>query len=155
MSLTTTNVRAAGGSFYLVDLNGAPIAGTMALEVSDGTSNRLSVATGPTPPFVGFVSPRARLTTFRVRSLTPGGFPVMDNYYVAEGMPVLAIARTATNTGAITWPAPARGYQLETTPNLASANWVTVTNVPQSVGEFKEVIVPLTAESAFYRLRKH
>lgn len=51
------------------------------------------------------------------------------------------------------WPSPASTYRLESSPALASTNWLSVTNVPVDDGVTKQLLVPLTGRGTYYRLR--
>jgi hypothetical protein len=51
------------------------------------------------------------------------------------------------------WPSPATTYRLESSPALASTNWLSVTNVPVDDGVTKQLLVPLTGRGTYYRLR--
>jgi cellulose 1,4-beta-cellobiosidase len=69
-----------------------------------------------------------------------------------------AISTLLTNANlALTWPLVNTGFTLQSSTNLASGNWVTVTSaVPQMTGGQWSVTLPLStnAGAAFYRLVK-
>jgi cyclophilin family peptidyl-prolyl cis-trans isomerase len=67
--------------------------------------------------------------------------------------PALSFNRTGTNN-VITWPAWAYAYQLQSSTNLAGANWLTVTNVSTLTGFQNAVTNPVPAATVFFRLKK-
>jgi hypothetical protein len=71
--------------------------------------------------------------------------------YTYQSAPALTITGS-NNHSVVSWPASATGYALQQNPHLPPANWVTVTNVPISDGIKKEVTIPQTVESMFFRL---
>jgi len=67
--------------------------------------------------------------------------------------PSLTICPTATNTIAVSWPAPSTGWTLQENSNgAASANWSTVSETIQDDGTTKTHVVNPSTESRFYRL---
>lgn len=59
-----------------------------------------------------------------------------------------------TNAVLLAWPTNAFGYSLQQKANLASTNWLSVTNPVVTVNcdsEFQVIVAPL-ASNAFYRL---
>ena len=68
--------------------------------------------------------------------------------------PTLRIAAAASQTVLIAWSTNAIGYVLEQNATLGTTNWVTVTNSQQVVGSENQVTLPVSAASAFYRLRQ-
>jgi hypothetical protein len=66
--------------------------------------------------------------------------------------PSLAVALTPTNTIVLSWPNPTPGYVLEQTTALGAANWTTVTNSPEVVGDTLQVVLATLASGQFYRL---
>jgi hypothetical protein len=69
--------------------------------------------------------------------------------------PPLFIARTATNTVAVSWPSPSTGWQLQqNTNNVASVNWSNAPGTIQDDGTNKILIVNPPTGSRFYRLLK-
>jgi len=63
--------------------------------------------------------------------------------------PTLSIASVATSQAALFWPASATNFVLQSTTNLASPNWVTITNGTPITG----VILPNARPASFYRLQ--
>jgi hypothetical protein len=69
--------------------------------------------------------------------------------------PPLSIARTATNTVAVSWPSPSTGWQLQqNTNNVASVNWSNAPGTIQDDGTNKTLIVNPPTGNRFYRLLK-
>src|SRR5439155_24902248 len=54
-----------------------------------------------------------------------GGFWGLISAVQTPGSPLLTIARTATNTVAVSWPSPSTGFSLQQNTNLSTASWVT------------------------------
>jgi len=67
--------------------------------------------------------------------------------------PILRIWRVGTDSVGVGWPAVATGFSLQQNQDLGTANWATVTNPPVVVGNEQQVTIPISAGSAFYRLR--
>ena len=71
------------------------------------------------------------------------------------GGPLLTIARTTTNTVAVSWPSPSTGWELQqNTNNVSSVNWSNVTSGIQDDGTTKMLIVNPPTGKRFYRLFK-
>ena len=67
--------------------------------------------------------------------------------------PSLTIARTTTNTVALSWPSPSPGFTLQQNTNgIATVNWSNVVATPSDNGTTRTVIVDPPTESRFYRL---
>jgi uncharacterized delta-60 repeat protein len=67
--------------------------------------------------------------------------------------PSLTIARTTTNTVAISWPSPSTGFTLQQNTNgIATVNWSNVLTTPTDNGTKKTVIVNPPGGTRFYRL---
>lgn len=154
VSFTSGNVRAVGGWFYLTDSNGAPVSGSVTITLSDGTTAGVGVSSNA-PPFTGFVSSGPLITLLAVRSEAAGGYPTLDHFYVAEGIPALSVAPAETNRLVLSWPAPATGYVLESSPRLPAVAWTNVAPAPEQLGDRMRVVVPAPDAAGFYRLHKH
>ena len=50
------------------------------------------------------------------------------------------------------WPAPATGFNLYNSTNLAPANWLRVTNTPANANGNEQVTLPLTNDTRLFRL---
>ena len=69
------------------------------------------------------------------------------------GSLVLTIARTTTNTVAISWPSGWTGFTLqENTTGLGSMNWNNVLTTPSDNGVTKTVVVNPPTGNRIYRL---
>ena len=86
-----------------------------------------------------------------------GGFWGVIAAVQAPGAPTLTATRTAQNTVLVLWPAPAEGWRLQATTNLAGAPTVW-TEVPPPYQTNAENMVfftePLPVGNKFYRLHK-
>jgi N-acetylneuraminic acid mutarotase len=69
-------------------------------------------------------------------------------------LPLLCSIRlTATNSIIVAWPTSSTAFELEQASNLYAPDWSNVTMPPVTVGEEKQVIVPLPVGKQFYRLK--
>jgi len=148
------NVHAVGGWCYLTDTNGTQIEGTLTLVLSDGTTNTLSATSNPPSPFCGFISSGTLITWMTLHSETSGAYPTLDHFYVAEGVPSLAVSRSTTNTVELSWPAPSTGYSLQTKLDLPGTEWTTTAVPVQPVGDRLRVTIPMSNVNARFRLIK-
>ena len=69
--------------------------------------------------------------------------------------PLCSIRRIQTNSVIVAWPASLTGFELEQASNLNPPNWSNVGTPAVTVGEEKEIVVPLIVGSQFYRLKRH
>jgi hypothetical protein len=84
-----------------------------------------------------------------------GGFWGVVAAVQTPGAPWLSIARTTTNTVAVTWPSPSTGWTLQQNTNsVVSQNWSNVTATIQDDGTTKTLILNPPAGSRFYRLKQ-
>jgi hypothetical protein len=68
-------------------------------------------------------------------------------------LPSLTVARTTTNTVAVSWPSPSTGFTLQQNTNgIATVNWSNVLNLPTDNGTTKTFIVNPPFSSRFFRL---
>jgi hypothetical protein len=72
--------------------------------------------------------------------------------YSSAGGPLLTIARTTTNTLALSWPSPAAAFNLQQNTNVASTNWTPVGYTPADDGTNRTVIIDPPEWNRFYRL---
>jgi hypothetical protein len=70
---------------------------------------------------------------------------VTDFTYIP--LPMLAVEPTSTNTLLVTWPTSVGGFDLESTTNLSTGEWLVI-----PVAEASSVVIPHTGSSTFYRL---
>ena len=69
-----------------------------------------------------------------------------------QRVPHLMITLSATNTIVFLWPTEQTAYALQQNPDL-STNWVTLSNIPVTVGQQQQVVLPVTRTGRmFYRL---
>ena len=84
-----------------------------------------------------------------------GGFWGVIAAVQTPGAPLLAIARTTTNTVAVSWPSPSTGFTLQQNTNgIATVNWSNVVVTPTDDGTTKTVIVNPPMRYRYYRLFK-
>ncbi len=84
-----------------------------------------------------------------------GGFWGIIAAVQTPGAPLLSIARTTTNTVAVSWPSPSTGWNLQQNTNsVSSLNWSNVTAMIQDDGTTKMLIINPPAGNRFYRLHK-
>jgi len=84
-----------------------------------------------------------------------GGFWGIIAAVQTPGAPLLSIARTTTNTVAVSWPSPSTDFTLQQNTNgVATANWSNAPGTIQDNGMTKTLIVNPPAGNRFYRLFK-
>jgi hypothetical protein len=83
-----------------------------------------------------------------------GGFWSVVAAIQTTNAPRLSVKRSAMNTIIISWAAASTGFELQQNPDLNPANWTAVGTPPLTVGEEKQVMVPMPLGRRFYRLRK-
>jgi hypothetical protein len=66
--------------------------------------------------------------------------------------PALNLILSPTNMLVFTWTDPTAGYLLQAKASLGATNWVTLTNVPVSVGSSNQIVLPAPSSNQFYRL---
>ena len=79
-----------------------------------------------------------------------------DNFFAqtpAAATPALACS-LATNTVQLRWPQTAVAYELESTTNLTTGVWTTVTNLVTVVGSTNSVQISVVPPQKFFRLRR-
>jgi hypothetical protein len=120
----------------------------------------------PPTPTVGPMSGGTdvdQISFFFLRSTTNPSKKVADDVRVGYSWaevtpltpPTLAVAGTATNTFAISWPSYySADFQLQSATNLSNAVWGNVTNAVGVVGNNKVVVVPGSLAQRFFRLIK-
>ena len=82
-----------------------------------------------------------------------GGFWSFISAVQTPGSPLLTIARTTTNTVAVSWPSPSTGFTLQQNTNgIATVNWSNVLATPSDDGTTKTLIVNPPTGNRFYRL---
>src|SRR5258708_21721798 len=84
-----------------------------------------------------------------------GGFWSFISAMQTAGSPLLTIARTTTNTVAVSWPSPSAGFTLQQNTNgVATPNWSNAVTTPNDNGTTKTIIVNPPTGNRFYRLFK-
>ena len=68
-------------------------------------------------------------------------------------MPQLHIAVTGTNTVVLCWAVFPDPFILQTSSQLSTTNWTTVTNTSAVVGQQNQLLLPLSSDSQSYRLQ--
>jgi hypothetical protein len=82
-----------------------------------------------------------------------GGFWGIIAAVQTPGAPLLSIARTTTNTVAVSWPSPSTGWTLQQNTNgIATVNWSNAPGTIQDDGTTKTLIVNPPAGNRFFRL---
>jgi uncharacterized delta-60 repeat protein len=82
-----------------------------------------------------------------------GSYDYLTIKYSPAGVPLLTIARTTTNTVALSWPAWASDALLQQASDLTSGNWTVVTNTPVVTNHLSQIILAPN-RSTFYRLSR-
>ncbi len=84
-----------------------------------------------------------------------GGFWGVVAAVQTPGAPTLSIARTTTNTVAVSWPSPSAGFTLQQNTNgIGTVNWSNVVTAPMDNGTIKYFIINPPTGNRFYRLFK-
>jgi len=82
-----------------------------------------------------------------VSNITVGVAPI-----ILDALPSLAVNNSANGRISLLWPAPATGFNLHGTTNLASASWSQITNAVANSNGLLQVTVQATNNSFFFRL---
>ena len=91
-------------------------------------------------------------------AMTGGGYSLTGGFWSllavqTRGAPPLTIARTTTNTIAVSWPSPSLGYDLQVNTNgLGTVNWSNAPGIIQDDSIKKTLIVSPPTGNRFYRL---
>jgi hypothetical protein len=91
--------------------------------------------------------------------MTGGNFSVTGGFWSlfavqTPGAPVLSILLTSTNSAMVYWPSPSTGFNLQQHTNLATTNWVAVSQTVSNNGTINFIIVNPPAGNRYYRLFK-
>ena len=91
--------------------------------------------------------------------MTGGTYSVTGGFWSlfalqTPGAPLLSIRLTSTNTALVYWPSPATGFSLQQHTNLATTNWVAVSETVTDNGTNKFILVNPPAGNRYYRLFK-
>ena len=77
---------------------------------------------------------------------------LLDNVSMTLTSPPLSISLSPNSSLVVRWPFTNSPYRLQASPLLTTANWVTLTNLPVSVGTNSQIVLPTQATQQFYRL---
>jgi hypothetical protein len=83
-----------------------------------------------------------------------GGFWAIIAAVQTPGAPLLSILRTSTNTVVVSWHSASAGFALQQNTNIATTNWIGVSETVNDNGTDKFIIVNPPAGNRFYRLLK-
>lgn len=81
-----------------------------------------------------------------------GGFRGVVAAVQGPAAPLLSVWLTKTNTIVISWPYPSTGFGLQQNPELVTANWTPLGEVPVRVGDQWQVHTTPPTRNRFYRL---
>ncbi|MCU0780641.1 MAG: carboxypeptidase-like regulatory domain-containing protein, partial [Akkermansiaceae bacterium] len=101
-----------------------------------------------TPSFDGYVfTPGSRFFQSLSNSL-------LDQNFTATigGPPTLHIANNGNGTITLTWPAPSTGWMLQRSTTMEPESWQLVLIPPQTIGEWKSLVLPIAEDKEFFRL---
>jgi hypothetical protein len=93
-------------------------------------------------------------------AMTGGGYSLTGGFWSllavqTPGAPPLMIARTTTNTIAVSWPSSSQGFDLQVNTNgLGTVNWSNAPGPIQDDGTRKTLNVNPPTGNRFYRLFK-
>lgn len=71
---------------------------------------------------------------------------------VSSALPVLSLDPLDAGSIFLQWPSPATNFVLESTALLVPSTWSPVTNAPDDDGVTRQLVLPSTAASTFFRL---
>ncbi|HEY1661542.1 MAG TPA: hypothetical protein VGI03_03920 [Verrucomicrobiae bacterium] len=143
-------VVAASAGFYSLSASysGAPFAAVVYASTNSGSSWQLSYA--PNMNWQGVASSadgtKLYAASFALNGSNPG--PIYAYTAPSTNVPTLNIA-TGGGNAFVSWPWPSTGFVLQQNTNLASPNWITLSNAAAVVNQ---AIVPQTNANDFYRL---
>ncbi|HTL18101.1 MAG TPA: hypothetical protein VL793_12765 [Patescibacteria group bacterium] len=92
--------------------------------------------------------------------LSGGVFSIDAGYWAIESTqplvipPQLSIAATLTNTVVVSWPSSSTGFSLQQSTVLSSTSWTDVSVSPIDDGTIKLVVLPLSSNNLFLRLKQ-
>jgi hypothetical protein len=101
-----------------------------------------------TPSFDGYVfTPGSRFFQSLSNSLLDQNFTAT----IGEP-PTLQIANNGNGTITLTWPAPSTGWMLQRSTTMEPESWQLVLIPPQTIGEWKSLVLPIAEDKEFFRL---
>jgi hypothetical protein len=155
VTFTTGNVWAVGGRFCVADENGVPTIGSSRVSVSDGTAVDLVTQSNAVPMFVGFVSSGGLLTSLVLQGTGTNAYPAMTHLTAASVLvPSPIISKTAGSNLIISWAAGFTNYTLQSSPSPAGGGWTALGSPYVPTNGSTSVVLPVTADKAFFRLQK-
>ena len=77
---------------------------------------------------------------------------LLDNVSMVLTYPPLSLGFSRPNSLVFTWPFTNSPYRLESAASLTSTHWVTMTNLPVSVGANNRIVMPASTDVQFFRL---
>jgi hypothetical protein len=154
VTFNSANVTGVGGYFYSADANAAPIAGSVTVSLSDGTTTNLVIQSGMPLPFTGFLSDGPLFTSFVVTNTSGTGNPALALFYAVDGIPTPVITLTGTNSLLISWYAAPAGFVLQASPDSTRGTWTNVGTSPLQIDTQFQVLVPNSGPAGFFRLKK-
>jgi len=93
-------------------------------------------------------------------AMTGGGYSLTGGFWSllavqTPGAPLLTIARTSTNTIAVSWPSPSLGFDLQVNTNgLGTVNWSNAPGIIQDDSTTRTLIINPPTGNRYYRLFK-
>lgn len=155
VTFTTGNVWAAGGRFYVADQNGAPAIGGSRVSVSDGTAVDLVIQSNAAPVFVGFVCSGGLLTNLVLQGASTNAYPSMTHLTAASLLvPSPNISRTSGNNLIISWAAGYTNCSLQSSPDPVGGGWTDLGPPYAPTNGSTAVVLPVSADKAYFRLQK-
>jgi hypothetical protein len=168
------NLYASQGMGYVFHTNGATqgylTPGSVNFASGDPINVNIYYASGQmSVTFTDAVASTSFSTTMNVGDLTQVlsndvayvGFTGADGGSVASqtitnfsfvSIPPVAVHLSGANSALVMWPGEVAGYQLQQNSNLATTNWVTLTNAVLLSNDLNQIAVPVSSSNTFYRL---
>jgi hypothetical protein len=115
---------------------------------------------GPAPTQLEMLSALASLTNIQIRGEFSPQIGTGDLDNVALLAPatnhsvLLVIAAPSTNQISLEWPVTAFGFELESTPALAPADWTVVPGEPALINGLKTILTDSRVGNSLFRLKK-
>jgi hypothetical protein len=153
VTFSSGNVSGVGGYLYTADTNAGVASGSVTISLDDGTVTNVSSTVGTPAPFIGLVSD-SLLNWMRLTNSDGAGWPALSHFYVVDGTPAVAIARTGASTLLLSWFAGPTGFVLQASSPVSGAGWTNVSTTPQIVGGKFQAIIPDSGAAQFFRLQK-
>lgn len=89
-----------------------------------------------------------------VNNVYPESDPFVLSFTPIQLVQRIVIQQVDSQHVALLWPSNAVNWELQTSVSITATNWVTVTNVPASVGTNHSVTINTTGQQQFFRLHK-